>query len=137
MQFDNLKTYTKYAAIIAIGLILQFSANELSESFAGLADAMGALYHWSTAKSVEFYDVDTGAGRVLYAAVTMPFMLVVLYVMWLRGVLVHADAVRRAEIEKRFIDYRFLYLLALLRQNTPSTPHPEQRTIPPNSCENR
>lgn len=126
MRIDNFKTFAKYTAIITFGVFLQFSADELSALLNGLTDALCAVWRWSPAAAA-YYDEDAGAGQVLYAAIAMPFMLALLYVMWLRGVLAHADAVRRAEIVKRFTDFRFLYLIALLRRHTPPSPNQDQR----------
>lgn len=107
--------YLQYGLIIALGLYAQFSLQQVHVLYECMAHALRRIFTPLPAVA----ESGEGATPAILYFVLMPFAPALLYGIWLSGGVRHALAVGRGEITKRFVDFRFVYLVAQLkRQNS-------------------
>lgn len=115
--------YLKYAAVIAVALYVQFSMAEVEELWTLVADAVANGFWLQPIDDATVDDAGEEEGCALYRAkqaivglIAVPLLLLLMYSAGRSHNAGHENAVRMAEIEKRFTDYRFVYLVGLLRK---------------------
>lgn len=96
--------------VIIVGIVLQFTRTQLKDLFACLAIM---LSNWS-----QYSDSSLNADFTTALMIVMvPALLTIFYIMWQCKSQQQIDALHRAEIAKRFIDFRFVYLVGQLKWN--------------------
>lgn len=102
----------KYGMVIAIATYLQFSSKQIGLLCASLQYSLG---RFQPSQNLDSSD-DEGAKQIICGCTLTCVIIAMLYVLWLRSEQCHAEDLVVATISKRFVDFRFVYLMAQMNK---------------------